>query len=114
MTAAPVRPAQAISDKVPSGIALVRRATDPSCRPQSSIENLQTAGNRFAAQFLQAKLKVGQAGDHYEQEADRVAERHADGGLRRGQPRPVDTPLPQRLPRGIRNDDDAGLPKVAG
>lgn len=34
----------------------------------------QTLGNRAVARMLQAKLKVGQPNDQYEQEADRVAE----------------------------------------
>ena len=34
----------------------------------------QSLGNRALGEFIQAKLKVSQPGDQYEQDADRVAE----------------------------------------
>src|SRR5262245_45849967 len=43
--------------------------------PQHPLTQLQqTAGNHAVGRLVQAKLKVGQPGDRYEQEADRVAE----------------------------------------
>lgn len=43
---------------------------------------------------------------------DPAARRDADGRFRRGQSRPVDDALPQRLPLGIRDDDGARLPAL--
>jgi len=41
-----------------------------------NILNLQkTIGNQAVGQFIQAKLKIGQPGDRYEREADRVADK---------------------------------------
>lgn len=43
--------------------------------PEHPIRRLQRAiGNRAMGRFIQAKLRVSQSGDTYEQEADRVAE----------------------------------------
>ena len=52
----------------------------------------QTIGNRAVQRLLQAKLKIGQPGDRYEQEADRVAEQvmrmpEEDGSLTSASPR---------------------------
>jgi outer membrane protein OmpA-like peptidoglycan-associated protein len=45
------------------------------CSPIHPLLQLQqTIGNRAVSRFLQAKLKVSQPGDVYEQEADRVAD----------------------------------------
>jgi hypothetical protein len=41
-----------------------------------SVEQIQQAfGNRTVANYIQAKLRISQPGDAYEQEADRVADR---------------------------------------
>lgn len=48
----------------------VRRS--PNTHPAVHLQ--QTIGNHATAQLLQAKLKIGQPGDRYEREADRVAE----------------------------------------
>ncbi len=49
-----------------------------SRRAQASVAPLlrlrQTIGNRAAGRFIQAKLKVSEPGDEFEQEADRVAD----------------------------------------
>ena len=44
-----------------------------SIRPADVKQLQRTIGNRATGRFLQAKLKLGPAGDQYEQEADRVA-----------------------------------------
>jgi outer membrane protein OmpA-like peptidoglycan-associated protein len=43
-------------------------------RAQILTKMQQTYGNRYMQKMLQTKIKVGQPGDKYEQEADRVAE----------------------------------------
>lgn len=62
--------------------------TDPNRRSQRSAQSTlstavplhpvlqlqQTVGNQAVGRFIQAKLAIGQPGDRYEQEADRVAE----------------------------------------
>ncbi len=60
------------------GSALTSVMTDASSHnfqltPQGVLQLQRTVGNRAAGRFIQAKLKVGQPGDKYEQEADRVA-----------------------------------------
>ena len=42
--------------------------------PQNIRLLQRTIGNQAVGQIIQAKLKIGQPGDKYEQEADRVAE----------------------------------------
>jgi len=44
-----------------------------SIRPADVLQLQRTIGNRATGQLLQAKLKLGPAGDRYEQEADQVA-----------------------------------------
>jgi hypothetical protein len=44
-----------------------------SIRPADVLTLQRTIGNRATGRILQAKLKLGPAGDQYEQEADRVA-----------------------------------------
>jgi len=44
-----------------------------SIRPADVLTLQRTIGNRATGRILQAKLKLGPAGDRYEQEADRVA-----------------------------------------
>lgn len=50
----------------------------PFPNPQNSRHHFQflqrTIGNQAVGRLIQAKLKIGQPGDKYEQEADRVAE----------------------------------------
>ena len=42
---------------------------------QDMMSLQRTIGNRAVGRFIQAKLKIGQPNDEYEQEADRIAER---------------------------------------
>ena len=42
-------------------------------RPADILQLQRTIGNRATTSIIQAKLKLGPAGDSYEQEADRVA-----------------------------------------
>jgi len=42
--------------------------------PQNILNLQQTIGNQAVGRFIQAKLKIGQPGDKYEQEANRVAD----------------------------------------
>lgn len=50
-----------------------KQSVQPS--PQSSSNSLQRClGNQGYMHYIQAKLKVGQPNDKYEQEADRVAD----------------------------------------
>ncbi len=57
-------------------LALQRAVLNPAQAAPGDILGLQrTAGNRAVSRLIQAKLTVGGAGDRYEQEADRVAER---------------------------------------
>jgi hypothetical protein len=51
----------------------LRRAQPRATSPHPILQLQQLAGNRAVGRFLQAKLRVGQPGDAYEQEADRVA-----------------------------------------
>ncbi len=53
---------------------LQRLESAPASLRPADVEHLQrTIGNEATSHFLQAKLKLGPAGDAYEQEADRVA-----------------------------------------
>ena len=47
---------------------------DISLSPQNINFLQRTVGNRAVGNIIQAKLKIGQPGDKYEQEADQVAE----------------------------------------
>ncbi len=49
-------------------------ATDLPLNHQNITYLQQMIGNMAVGQFIQAKLKIGQPGDKYEQEADRVAD----------------------------------------
>ncbi len=54
-----------------------RNAASPSDIPltrQNILYLQQTIGNQAVGRLIQAKLKIGQPGDKYEQEADRVAD----------------------------------------
>ena len=42
--------------------------------PQNVTRLQRTIGNRAVGQIMQGKLRIGQPGDKYEQEADRVAD----------------------------------------
>jgi len=54
---------------------LQRAVADPRVARPSDILALQrTVGNRAVSRLIQTKLTVGPANDHYEQEADRMAE----------------------------------------
>ncbi|MBI1295699.1 DUF4157 domain-containing protein [bacterium] len=54
---------------------LQRLESEPdSIRPTDVLALQRTIGNRATGRLLQAKLKLGPAGDQYEQEADRVAQ----------------------------------------
>ena len=61
---------------VPVAAALLQQAlANPAEVPPTGILALQrTVGNRAVSSLIQTKLRVGPAGDRYEQEADRVAE----------------------------------------
>ena len=63
---------------------LQRAAARPSLASASDILALQRAyGNRAVGRLIQSKLVVGESGDHYEQEADRVAEQVVRSPARR-------------------------------
>jgi Domain of unknown function (DUF4157) len=54
-------------------------SAQPMRPPEHPLRSLQrTIGNRAMGSFIQAKLKVSQPGDEYEQEADRIAD-HVEG-----------------------------------
>ncbi|UCC86432.1 MAG: DUF4157 domain-containing protein [Anaerolineales bacterium] len=56
-------------------LVLQRAVANPASASPADIQTLQRAyGNRAVTGLIQAKLKVGPAGDKYEQEADRVAQ----------------------------------------
>jgi hypothetical protein len=56
--------------------AAVSRGQAPEYSAEHPLLLLRRSmGNRALGQFLQTKLKVGPAGDRFEQEADQVAER---------------------------------------
>jgi hypothetical protein len=58
-----------------AGRDLQRAMADPArARPADILALQRTAGNQAVSALIQAKLKVGPAGDHYEREADRVAD----------------------------------------
>ena len=62
------------SDKPASASLLRGQAPEsPAAHPLRLLRS--SLGNRTFGQFLQTKLKIGPAGDHFEQEADHVAER---------------------------------------
>jgi hypothetical protein len=56
-------------------LAVLQRAQNvpQTLRPADVLQLQRTIGNRATGRLLQAKLKLGPAGDQYEQEADRVA-----------------------------------------
>ncbi len=66
--------------KSSSGTARSRRRSSKRKRTADSVQQhpllhmQQTVGNHAVGRMLQAKLKIGQPGDRYEREADRVAE----------------------------------------
>ncbi len=56
-------------------LQLQQAMTHPeTARPADILALQRTAGNRAVGRVIQAKLKVGPAGDQYEQEADRMAD----------------------------------------
>ena len=71
--------ARANKSKSPAGphpAQILQRLEDApgSIRPADILQLQRTIGNRATGRLLQAKLKLGPAGDVYEQEADRVAQ----------------------------------------
>jgi hypothetical protein len=65
--------------------ALQRAIDNPAMAAPAGILALQrTAGNRAVGNLIQTKLTVGPVGDHYEQEADRVAEQVMQMGAQPG------------------------------
>lgn len=55
---------------------IIRTASqDIQLTPENILYLQRTVGNQAVTSLIQAKLKIGQPGDEYEQEADRVAER---------------------------------------
>src|SRR6185295_9413388 len=58
------------------GAARLTAQTHPATRSEHPLRQMQrTLGNRAVGHLIQAKLRVSQPGDEYEQEADRIAER---------------------------------------
>jgi hypothetical protein len=49
-------------------------SSDLPLTPQNMMYLQRTVGNQAVGRFIQAKLKIGQPNDKYEQEADRVAD----------------------------------------
>jgi hypothetical protein len=83
---------------------LQRAVQDPAhARPADILGLQRTAGNRAVSHLIQTKLTVGGAGDRYEQEADRVAERarmvNRLSSARRTKKRSKPSPWRQRSPR---------------
>lgn len=77
-TSAQAKPTLNSTGKVQTGTptsALLQRleAAPASIRPADVLQLQRSIGNRATGLLLQAKLKLGPAGDQYEQEADRVA-----------------------------------------
>ena len=65
---------RATAKKIATGAILQRLAVAPeSLRPTHILQMQRAVGNQANLRLLQAKLKLGPAGDAYEQEADRVA-----------------------------------------
>jgi hypothetical protein len=72
-TAAPARSPRP-QNRIEKSAVLQRLEKSPqSLRPADVLQLQRTIGNRATGQLLQAKLKLGPAGDRYEQEADQVA-----------------------------------------
>jgi hypothetical protein len=68
-------PAELSRDAGQAGKLLLQQAVkDPQARPIAVLDLHPTYGNQAVNRVIQASLTVGPAGDHYEQEADRVAE----------------------------------------
>jgi len=62
------------TQRLPS-MVLQAAVADPRSAPAAAILQLQRSyGNRAVSKLIQAKLKVGPAGDKYEEEADRIAD----------------------------------------
>jgi hypothetical protein len=71
---------------------LAKNSSSPAEMPLNprNISYLQRiVGNRAVARLVQAKLKIGQPGDRYEQEADRVAETVMNMPEPAAQPKPT-------------------------
>ncbi len=63
-----------IEGRRPASAALQRALANPFAASPAALLQLQRSyGNQAVSSLVQAKLKVGPAGDKYEQEADRVA-----------------------------------------
>ena len=74
-TKAPSSAARKTPDRGSAALILQRMDAAPQTIRPADILHLQRAiGNRATARIVQAKLKLGPAGDKYEQEADRVAQ----------------------------------------
>jgi hypothetical protein len=85
-------------------LRLQQAIADPTMASPVSILALQRlAGNRAVSHLLQAKLMVGPAGDRYEQEADRVAERVM------GMPNRSPTGRSQLSPARRQEEDTGGI-----
>jgi Domain of unknown function (DUF4157) len=79
------------------------RQPESEVSPEHNLRFLQRSmGNRALGILLQTKLKVGLAGDQYEQEADRVAEQ----AMRMPAPRPVATGSGDELRRKCRECEE--------
>ena len=110
------RPAQLnhVSPVAAHPAALQRALTQPqSARPSDILALQRTCGNQAVQQLLlrhavQAKLTVGPAGDHYEQEADRVADQ-----VMRLPPLPA-TPSSGRVQGSTDEQDEVQAKPLAG
>ena len=73
------RPSQVNAGTQAEAIRLKQAIEDPSAATPADLLALQGShGNQAVSSLIQTKLKVGPAGDSYEQEADRVADRALD------------------------------------
>ncbi len=73
-TAARAKESKPQSGAHPAQILQRLEVAPGSIRPADILQLQRTIGNRATGRLLQAKLKLGPAGDVYEQEADRVAQ----------------------------------------
>jgi len=69
------KPSERLYDN-PLRFSVMGGATPPDIpfTPRNMLYLHRTIGNQAVGPFIQAKLKIGQPNDKYEQEADRVAE----------------------------------------
>src|SRR6266542_768858 len=83
------------ADHQKKSLSSVRPASSQCAYGHPLLDFQRTIGNQAVGRFIQAKLKINQPGDVYEQEADRMA----DQVMQMGPPNDVDVP--------IRHDADA-------